>query len=223
MTRRRLLWHFLGIFLLAVMLFPSGAHPQQVKAAGIALRPPFDGTYRLTTFFDHHYPDYGDDNEITIYTGESVGDCNPHCYEGHNGYDWGIPEGTPVLAAADGVVIAAGCVSDNDPYGRKVIVGHAGGYYTLAAHLSQVNVVPGQSVRAGDMLGRSGDTGRGRQCPSDYGPHLHFRVSWRLSFERLCHRPLWLAGQRGRPAARLWHRAHRVPLAQPSRRPHQLL
>ena len=173
MIRRRFPWNFLCIFLLVVASVTTLTSPQEVEAAGVALRPPFDGTYRLTSFFDHHYPNYGHDNEITIYTGESVPDCNPHCYEGHNGYDWGMPVGTPVLAAADGVVEVARCAWDS--YGFKVIVRHSGGYYTLVAHLSQINVQVGQSVRAGDILGLSGSTGATCQSGA-YGPHLHFTV-----------------------------------------------
>lgn len=111
----------------------------KVKAAGgISLRPPFDGTYRLTSFFDHNYPNYGHDNEVTIYTGESVANCSPHCYEGHPGIDWSMGTGTPVLAAADGIVRARR--QSTTGYGWRIVIEHSNGYHTLYAHLSGFNV-----------------------------------------------------------------------------------
>jgi len=149
----------------------------KAEAAGdIPLRPPFDGTYRLTSFFDHNHPDYGHDNEVTIYTGESVADCSPHCYEGHPGIDWSMGTNTPVLAAAGGVVEYTG--NGGDGYGNKVVIRHTNGHRTIYAHFRinnpptspAFNVTPGQSVRSGDLIGWSGNTG------SSTGPHLHFGV-----------------------------------------------
>jgi hypothetical protein len=149
----------------------------KVDAAGdISLRPPFNGTYRLTSFFDHNHPDYGHDNEVTIYTGESVADCSPHCYEGHPGIDWSMGTNTPVLAAAGGVVEYTGNAGDG--YGNKVVIRHTNGHRTIYAHFRvnnpptspAFNVIPGQSVRSGDLIGWSGNTG------SSTGPHLHFGV-----------------------------------------------
>ena len=54
------------------------------------LRVPFDGTYRLTSYFDHTTPDFTPDSDVTIYTGESVASCSPYCYHGHNGIDWAM-------------------------------------------------------------------------------------------------------------------------------------
>lgn len=179
--RRGFPWSLLGIFLLVVVSFALPAFPQEVQAAGVALRLPFDGVYRMTAAFDHQYPNYTRDGSITIYTGESASDpnrCDPtatatYCYDGHNGYDWGMGVGTPVLAAADGIVEVARCEWNN--YGFKVVVKHSNGYYTLVAHLSQINVQVGQSVRAGDTLGLSGSTGATCQSGA-YSPHLHFTV-----------------------------------------------
>ena len=155
--------------LIAVLSLHVGPqHFSRVEAAGgISLRPPFDGTYRLTSFFDHHYPNYGADNEMTIYDGESVADCSPHCYQGHPGIDWSMGTGTPILAAADGIVRAR--TQSSTGYGWRIVIEHGNGYHTLYAHLSGFNVTLNQRVSAGDVIGWSGDTGDG---PA----HLHFGV-----------------------------------------------
>lgn len=77
--------------------------------------------------------------------------------------------GNPVSAAADGTVTFAGgnaCCS----YGLYVIVTHAGGYTTLYAHLSVIEVTQGQTVKQGAELGKSGSTG------NSTGAHLHFEI-----------------------------------------------
>jgi len=170
----------IGIGLSVILALVVGLHAATVaKAGGISLRPPYTGTYRLTSFFDHHYPNYGHDNEITIYTGESVADCSPHCYEGHPGYDWAMNTGTQVLAAADGIVRER--FESNVLYGNSIAIEHDNGYYTLYAHLrdpNPFNVVVGQRVAAGDVIGWSGNTG------NSTGPHLHFGV-YRGPFTRV--------------------------------------
>lgn len=82
----------------------------------------------------------------------------------HTGIDLSAPIGTPIRAAADGVVVApvAGGWA-----GIHVIVAHRDGS-TLSAHMMSSTVVPGQKVRAGDVIGFVGMTGR------TFGPHLHF-------------------------------------------------
>lgn len=88
----------------------------------------------------------------------------------HNGQDMAAPTGTPVYAAAGGVVAK---VYDNHPVnGNAVILGHADTRITGTAylHLSEVNVRTGQVVRVGQQIGRVGSTGRST------GPHLHFIV-----------------------------------------------
>ena len=85
----------------------------------------------------------------------------------HTGVDLRAPEGTPIPAALDGIVTAAGPRGD---YGNAVEVRHPDGFTTLYAHLSEVQVAPGQEVRQGDPVGLSGQTGR------TTGPHLHLEV-----------------------------------------------
>jgi murein DD-endopeptidase MepM/ murein hydrolase activator NlpD len=85
----------------------------------------------------------------------------------HTGIDLGAPEGTPVPAAHDGVVVAAG---PRGRYGNAIEVAHPDGSTTLYAHLSEVEVTPGDRVREGEELGLVGQTGR------TTGPHLHLEV-----------------------------------------------
>jgi murein DD-endopeptidase MepM/ murein hydrolase activator NlpD len=85
----------------------------------------------------------------------------------HRGADFRAPRGTPVYAAADGVVAYAG---RNHGYGRLVIVDHGDGLATRYAHLSCIGVRRGEHVDADEPIGQVGSTGRAT------GPHLHFEV-----------------------------------------------
>jgi murein DD-endopeptidase MepM/ murein hydrolase activator NlpD len=85
----------------------------------------------------------------------------------HAGLDFKGPIGTPILAAADGRVIAAGV---DGGYGKAIEIKHANGLVTRYAHLSGLNVRTGQMVKRGDQIGRMGSTGRST------GSHLHFEV-----------------------------------------------
>ncbi len=88
-----------------------------------------------------------------------------HVMKLHTGVDFGVPPGTPVHAAADGVVVHAGWLG---AYGNAVIIDHGGGISTLYGHNSYVDVRVGQSVKAGDLISHSGSTGYST------GPHVHF-------------------------------------------------
>jgi len=85
----------------------------------------------------------------------------------HPGADLGVPIGTPVRAAHDGSVIAAGPA---EGFGQWVVLDHGGGVHTVYGHISQVLVSVGQAVRAGDVIAQSGNEG------TSSGPHLHFEV-----------------------------------------------
>lgn len=91
--------------------------------------------------------------------------CPTHHF--HSGVDLGAPTGTPVYAAAPGEA-AVGLMPDG--YGLFVVVRRDTALSTLYAHLSQVQVVSGDLVTAGEVLGEVGSTGRSS------GPHLHFEV-----------------------------------------------
>lgn len=85
----------------------------------------------------------------------------------HSGLDLAAAEGTPIRAAAPGVVVHAG---PRGGYGNAVEVAHADGTTTLYAHASDVSVTVGQRVDAGQTLGAVGHTGRST------GDHLHFEL-----------------------------------------------
>ncbi|MBV8841263.1 MAG: peptidoglycan DD-metalloendopeptidase family protein [Bryobacterales bacterium] len=85
----------------------------------------------------------------------------------HPGVDISAGMGTPVHAAADGVVVFAEYMNG---YGKIVIIDHGNGMTTRYAHLSQFEVVPGEEIRRGDVLALSGATGRVTS------PHVHFEV-----------------------------------------------
>ncbi len=86
----------------------------------------------------------------------------------HTGIDLAGPFGTPIVAAADGVVVAADVSSVG--YGNHVIIAHAGGLLTLYGHLEAMLVKPGDAVKAGQPIGLLGSTG------NSTGPHCHFEV-----------------------------------------------
>ncbi len=140
-------------------------------------------------------PENNDSVDITYRFGSTQGGLR----EPHHGVEFLNPMGTPVLAAADGLVVVAG--DDSQPtsergvwpitfygpfsyfYGNLVIIEHVvpeallqifpdmpQPVYTLYAHLSQVSVQPGQAVRAGDEIGQVGMAGVA------LGSHLHFEV-----------------------------------------------
>ena len=85
----------------------------------------------------------------------------------HQGIDFGVPVGTPVLAAGDGVVEQARWEGG---YGRFLKLRHAGGWETAYGHLSRWAARPGQHVRQGQVIAYSGSTGEST------GPHVHFEV-----------------------------------------------
>lgn len=85
----------------------------------------------------------------------------------HTGCDFGAPYGSPICAAADGVVIHASYMRG---YGNTVIIEHGGGISTVYGHASRLYVRSGQSVRRGQRIAAVGSTGLST------GPHLHFEV-----------------------------------------------
>ncbi len=85
----------------------------------------------------------------------------------HSGIDFRAATGTAVRATAPGKVIEAGY---NGGYGRMVEIDHGNGVSTRYAHLSSIQVSEGDTIRAGQVLGAVGSTGRST------GPHLHYEV-----------------------------------------------
>lgn len=92
----------------------------------------------------------------------------------HSGTDIAVPEGTPILAAADGTVTVANALDSwGGSYGYYVKLDHRSGLTTLYAHCSSICVTVGQQVQAGEVIAYVGQTGRAT------GPHLHFEVKSR--------------------------------------------
>jgi len=104
--------------------------------------------------------------QITGHFGERL---DPFSGEGafHAGLDIASHYGDSVRATADGVIEA---VDQRAGYGKLVIVDHGFGVTTWYGHLSGFNVQPGMRVKAGDVIGYEGDSGRST------GPHLHYEV-----------------------------------------------
>ena len=85
----------------------------------------------------------------------------------HRGQDFAVNLNTPVLATGDGVVTKA---QYDSGWARYVKIDHGYGYETIYAHLYKINVKKGQKVKRGDVIGKSGNSGRAA------GFHLHYEV-----------------------------------------------
>ncbi|MFP2934140.1 M23 family metallopeptidase, partial [Pyxidicoccus sp. 3LG] len=85
----------------------------------------------------------------------------------HTGVDLGVPTGTAVVAVAEGVVRRA---SEDAVNGRVLVLDHGRGVTTAYCHNSELVVAVGQRVERGQLVARSGNTGRST------GPHLHYQL-----------------------------------------------
>jgi murein DD-endopeptidase MepM/ murein hydrolase activator NlpD len=85
----------------------------------------------------------------------------------HHGTDYRGKRGTPILAAGAGTVVFAG---RRGGYGRVIFIDHGSGVVTRYAHLDKIEVAVGDTVAAGQRIGRLGSSGR------TTGAHLHFEV-----------------------------------------------
>lgn len=100
----------------------------------------------------------------------------------HWGIDFGIPTGTPVFAAGDGIVVMA---CNRITTGLTVVIEHASGVYSLYYHLDALLADEGEQVRTGTLIGRSGSTGLST------GPHLH----WEFRVAGVAVSPDWFIGR----------------------------
>jgi murein DD-endopeptidase MepM/ murein hydrolase activator NlpD len=170
---------------------PSGAGPQPGPDNNVLpiFQPPFTGNFSLQNFFDHDLPF---EFPIPKFSGIQSKDNNGYQLtwwgerttgvDGHFGYDWAMPEGTPLVAVAAGTIVFAkehrvifGCprVAIHEP-GRTVTLEHSGidgtVYRVEYDHLSRIDVSEGRFVKPGDRIGLSGNAG----CTTS--PHLHLSV-----------------------------------------------
>ncbi|MGM0832847.1 peptidoglycan DD-metalloendopeptidase family protein [Halomonas qaidamensis] len=113
-------------------------------------RYPFEGSYRLSSHFNPRRK-----HPVT-------GRISPH-----NGTDFAMPIGTPIVAPANGRVERVG---NHHAAGRYIVVRHDNGYRTRYLHLSRPLVTQGERIEMGKRIALSGNTGRST------GPHLHYEV-----------------------------------------------
>lgn len=104
---------------------------------------------------------------LTSHFGNRANPFSGRGAEDHGGLDIKGKTGDPVRATANGKVSFAGVQGG---YGNVVRIAHGNGYETIFGHLSKINVRTGETIRAGEVLGLVGSTGRST------GPHLHYEV-----------------------------------------------
>ena len=112
-------------------------------------------------FPDCHPSFFGDRRN---YVGQNT---NETYHSFHSGLDFCGQVGSPISATADGIVVFTGMLT---VHGNTTIVDHGQGIYSMYCHQSEIYVQTGQTVRAGDLIGKVGQTGRVT------GPHLHWEV-----------------------------------------------
>lgn len=158
--------------------------PTVIPAEGAEYRPPLYPTPWALSSFDHFY--FAAPIAAT-YPGDPIWDYR---YGGiffgpdviHSGIDLPAPRNAEVLAAGPGTIVWAGIglysgsiYNLKDPYGLAVAIRHDFGYkdkplYTIYAHMEEIDVIVGQWVETGTVVGNVGSTGH------TTGPHLHFEV-----------------------------------------------
>ena len=175
---------------------------------------PFAGEYPVASTFDHDLPILFEDrnNYFLNACGQRVRRNN-----GHTGYDWPMPTGTLLLAVADGRIVRAEqepvtCGRRPGP-GAKVVVIETRPNTTDVirasyGHLDRIDVAVGDTVRVGDVIGASGNTG----CSDS--PHLHFQAARMLEGREVVIDPYgwhsqtltdpWSADKRGANSLWLW-------------------
>ena len=191
--RRRRVGRTVPIFVAVIVAACSGSSapvsdPAPAPAETQTIVPlfgrPFVENHPIDNFFDHDEPFVRDAGVQLTWRGDVHTNL-----DGHSGYDWVMPSGTPLLAVADGTVAFAGVdppftcpgldgapdefVDDQLVVALDHEVGGVG-YRSVYVHVSELLVATDEAVRIGDVIALSGDTG----CSTD--PHLHFQV-WRLT------------------------------------------
>ena len=155
-----------------------GDTPDTTNAVVPLFSRPFTAEYPLTNYFDHDTPAQfqNTDRFVVTWCGQRIAGR----IDGHSGYDWIMPVGTPLLATTDGTVVFAGL---DPPFycpplgvtvsNQLVVTIRSEGSQVFDSqylHLSQLGVTAGQQVLRGSVIGLSGNTG----CSTT--PHLHFQV-----------------------------------------------
>jgi len=126
-----------------------------------ASNPASPANYETEASLPRHWPL---DERGYVTQGQALSDSTK---EDHPGIDIAVPVGSMVRASGGGIILQTG---EHEAYGRFVLIEHPEGYQSMYGHLSRILVVQGAPVRAGEVIGRSGDTGRSS------APHLHFEI-----------------------------------------------
>jgi len=182
---------------------------------------PFAGDFPIGNLFDHDKPLVFNDSNGYLLTlcGSRDSARDSGQTDGHDGYDWRMTEGTPILAVADGLVMFGGqqALSFCPPLNRSVqalyvqLLHRAPDgteFITIYGHLSRVDVSQGARISERTVVGLSGNTG----CSGT--PHLHFGTfrgrpdgSFAVIDPYGWHAPApdpWEADPRGLPSVWLW-------------------
>lgn len=151
---------------------------QQVTAAAVAQATAEDAVATLvpleTDYLDEYDGDFSFEAWPTEYQQINQNfNANPQFYSqfglpGHEGTDIEAPEGSKVFAVAPGVVDFVNSANSSHNYGIYIRINHSDDFQTIYAQLSQADVIEGQEVEAGELIGLAGNTG------NSFGAHLHF-------------------------------------------------
>lgn len=126
--------------------------------------------------YENNYTGVGSGEFIYPTTVTTISAGYPNYSDGsyHGGIDFPVSLGTNVGASADGVVVISTALRNSDgsyrSYGEYIAIDHGNGVRTYYCHLSSRNVNVGDTVKQGQIIGKSGSTG------NSTGPHLHFEV-----------------------------------------------
>jgi murein DD-endopeptidase MepM/ murein hydrolase activator NlpD len=132
-----------------------------VAPALFAASPEAEALYEIGPSAPRHWP-LSERGYVT--RGQALADS---IQEGHPGIDIAVPVGSVVRASGGGIVLQTG---EHEQYGRFVLLEHPDGYQSMYGHLSRAIAVQGAVVHAGEVIARSGNTGRSS------APHLHFEI-----------------------------------------------
>ncbi len=132
-----------------------------VAPALFAAGPDSGAVYEIGSSPPRHWPL---DERGYVTQGQAVADTTQN---EHPGIDIAVPVGSVVRASGGGIVLQTG---EHEQYGRFVLLEHPDGYQSTYGHLSRIIAVQGAQVNAGEVIARSGNTGRSS------APHLHFEI-----------------------------------------------
>ncbi|HEU5219390.1 MAG TPA: M23 family metallopeptidase [Gemmatimonadales bacterium] len=126
-----------------------------------AASPDSGAVYEVGSSSPRHWPL---EERGYVTRGQAVADSTQ---DEHPGIDIAVPVGSIVRASGGGIVLQTG---EHEQYGRFVLLEHPDGYQSMYGHLSRIIAVQGARVNAGEVIARSGNTGRSS------APHLHFEI-----------------------------------------------